>query len=63
MSVARLRLGPVMETMFPSQASLFGDRLSPRAAEIAAWVEEKKRGSLPVSRFAPSAAHRPEGGR
>jgi hypothetical protein len=63
MSVALLRVAPVRETMFPSRAPIFGDRLSPRAAEIAAWAEETKSGNLPVSRFALSAAHPPEGGR
>jgi len=63
MNVARLRLAPVRETMFPSRAPFFRDRLSPRAAEIAAWAEEDKRGNLPVSPFAPSPAHRPKSGR
>jgi len=58
MSVGRLRLDPVRETMFPSRAPFFRDRLNPRAAEIAAWAEENTRGNLPVSRFAPSTAHR-----
>ena len=42
--------------MFPSRAPFFRDRLSPRAAEIAAWAEEKKRGNLPVSPYAPSTS-------
>ena len=64
MSVARLGLAPVRETMFPPRAPFFRDRLNPRAAEIAAWAEEKKRGTLPVSPFAPSPpAHRPKVGR
>jgi hypothetical protein len=63
MSVARLRLAPVRETMFPSLVPFFRCRLSPRAAEIAAWAEESKRGNLPVSPYAPSTAHRPENGR
>jgi hypothetical protein len=63
MSVARLRLAPVRETMFPSRAPFFRDRLSPRAAEIAAWAEERQRGNLPVSPFAPSTTHRPKVGR
>jgi len=63
MSVARLRLAPVRETMFPSRAPFFRDRLSPRAAEIAAWAEENKRGNLTVSSFAPSPADRPKVGR
>src|SRR5439155_10294075 len=63
MSVARLRLAPVRETMFPSRAPFFSDRLSPRAAEIAACAEENKKGNLPVSPYAPPPAHRPESGR
>jgi len=58
MSVGRLRLDPVRETMFPSRAPFFRDRLNPRAAEIAAWAEENTRENLPVSPFAPSTAHR-----
>jgi hypothetical protein len=61
MSVARLRLAPVRETMFPSRAPFFRDRLSPRAAEIAAWAEENKRGNRTVSPEAPSLAHWAEG--
>ncbi len=57
MNVARLRLAPVRETMFPSRAPFFRDRLSPRAAEIAAWAEERKGGNLTVSPDAPSLAH------
>jgi hypothetical protein len=60
MSVARLRLAPVRETMFPSRAPFFRDRLNLRAAEIAAWPEEKEGGNLPVSPEAPSTAHRPQ---
>ncbi len=62
MIVARLRLAPVRETMFPSRAPFFRDRLSPRAAEIAAWAEEKKRGNLTVSPDAPSLDHGPKVG-
>lgn len=62
MTVARLRLAPVRETMFPSRAPFFRDRLSPRAAEIAAWAEEKERGNLPVSPYAPSTAYKPQVG-
>jgi hypothetical protein len=58
--VARLRLAPVRETMFPSRAPFFNDRLSPRAAGIAAWAEEKGGGNLPVSPIAPSLAGLPE---
>jgi hypothetical protein len=61
MSVARLQLAPVGETMFPPRAPFFMCCRSPRAAEIAAWAEENKRGNLPVSpEAAPSLAHRPE---
>jgi hypothetical protein len=63
MNVARLRLAPVRETVFPSRAPFFRDRLSARAAEIAACAEEKERGNLPVSPYAPSTVHRPETGR
>jgi hypothetical protein len=57
MSVARLRLAPVRETMFPSRAPFFSDRLGSRAAQIAAWAEENKRGNRTVSPDAPSLAH------
>jgi len=57
MSVARLRLAPVRETMFPSRAPFFRDRLGPRAAEIAAWAEENEGGNRTVSPYAPSLAH------
>ena len=64
MIVARLRLAPVEETMFPPRsAPFFRDRLSTRAAEIAARAEEKERGNLTVSPCAPSPAHRPKVGR
>jgi hypothetical protein len=64
MSVARLRLAPVGETMFPPRAPFFKDRLSARdVATAAARTEEKGRGNLPVSPYAPSPAHRPEDGR
>ena len=59
MIVARLRLAPVRETMFPSRAPFFRCRLNPRAAGIAAWVEEKVRGNLSVSPIAPSLDHGP----
>jgi hypothetical protein len=62
--VARLRLAPVRETTFPSKAPFFRDRLSARGVVTAAAnAEEKERGNLPVSSFAPSTAHRPEFGR
>ena len=57
MSVARLRLAPVWETMFPPRAPFLRNRLNPRAAEIAAWAEENKRGNRTVSPDAPSLAH------
>jgi hypothetical protein len=48
--------------MFPSRAPFFRGRLSPRAAEIAAWAEEKQWGNLPVPPESPLPAHGPEGG-
>ncbi len=33
--------------MFPSRAPFFTFRLNPRAAEIAAWAEEKEQGKPP----------------
>jgi hypothetical protein len=64
MSVARLRLALVRETMFPPRAPFFRSRLSARDfATAAARTEEKERGNLPVSPYAPSAAHRPKVGR
>ena len=62
MSVARLRLAPVRETMFPSRAPFFRDGLSLRAAEIAGWADENKRGNLTVSPDSPSLAHGPGAG-
>ena len=59
MTVAHLRLAPVRETMFPSRALFFRDRLGTRAAEIAACAEERVWGNLPVSPFAPSPDHGP----
>ena len=56
MTVARLRLAPVGETMFPLRDPFFRSRLNPRAAAIAAQAEEKVRGNLTVSPFAPSLA-------
>jgi hypothetical protein len=50
--------------MFPSRAPFFRDRLSARGvATAAARTEEKERGNLPVSPYAPSTAQRPENGR
>ena len=58
MSVARLRLAPVRETMFPPRAPFFRERHSARTmATAAASAEEKERGNLPVSPDAPSPAH------
>jgi hypothetical protein len=56
MSVARLRLAPVRETMFPSRAPFFSYRLGSRDAQIAALAEERERGNLSVSPDAPSFA-------
>jgi hypothetical protein len=47
----------VRETMFPSRAPFFRDRLSPRAAEIAAWAEETEGGNRTGSPDTPSLAH------
>jgi hypothetical protein len=60
MTVARLRLALVGETMFPLRDPFFTSRLSARAAEIAAGAEEAVRGNLPVSPNAPSPAHTAE---
>ena len=57
MTVAHLRFAPVRETMFPSRAPFFRDRLSPRAAEIAAGAEETEGGNCSVSPGTPSLAH------
>jgi hypothetical protein len=58
MNVARLRLTPVGETMFPPRAPFFKGRLSAHAVATAAVrAEEKERGNLPVSPYAPSPAH------
>ena len=46
--------------MFPLGDPFFRSRVSPRAATIAAWAEEKQRGNLPVSPFTLSPAHRLE---
>jgi hypothetical protein len=62
MSVPRLRLILVGETMFPPRTPFFAVRLGSRAAEIAAKAEESTRGNLPVPPEAPSPAHRLEGG-
>jgi len=62
MSVAYLRFAPVRETMFPSRAPFFRDRLSAHGVATAAvHAEEKEGGNLPVSPYAPSPTHRPEG--
>jgi hypothetical protein len=59
MSVTRVRLAPAGETIkFPPRAPFFKARLSSRAANRAACADEKERGNLPVSPFAPSTAHR-----
>ena len=43
--------------MFPSRTPFFKSRLGPRAAEIAAWAEDKEGGNLTVSPGAPSLVH------
>jgi hypothetical protein len=63
MSVDRLRLSPVGETMFPPRTPFFRDLHSLRAAEIAANAVESKRGNRLVSPGAPSPAHGLEGSR
>jgi len=63
MSVPRLRLAPVGETMFPPRAPFFRNRLRRGGDATAATTpEEKGRGNLPVSPYAPSTAHRPQAG-
>jgi hypothetical protein len=62
MTVARLRLAPAGETMFPPRAPFFRSRLSPGVGSCAACAEEKGQGNLPVSPFAPSPAQTPETG-
>jgi hypothetical protein len=63
MSVPRLRLAPVGETMFPLRAPFFRSRLKGGGeATAAATPKEKQGGNLPVSPYAPSPAHRPQGG-
>jgi hypothetical protein len=58
MSVTHLRFVPVGETMFPPRAPFFRYRLSAHGvATAAALAEEKERGNLPVSPYAPSPAH------
>jgi hypothetical protein len=54
--VARLRLAPVGETMFPPRAPFFRTRLGARGAQVAARAKENERGNLPVSPSAPSPA-------
>jgi hypothetical protein len=63
MSVPRLRLAPVGETMFPPRAPFFRCRLRGAGdATAASTPEEKQRGNLPVSPYAPSTAHWPQVG-
>jgi hypothetical protein len=63
MSVPRLRLAPVGETMFSPRAPFFRSRLKGAADATAATTpEENQRGNLPVSPYAPSPAHRPQVG-
>jgi len=63
MSVPRLRLAPVGETMFPPRAPFFRCRLRGGGDATAATTpEEKEWGNRPVSPYAPSTAHRPKDG-
>jgi hypothetical protein len=57
-TVARLPLAPVGETMFPPRAPFFKARLGAFGEQVGGCAEEKQRGNLPVSPFAPSPAHR-----
>ncbi len=59
MSVPRLRLAPVGETMFPPRAPFFRDRLDPRAAEIAAWAEDRDVACDVAEEVAPALPTRP----
>jgi hypothetical protein len=47
--VASFRLALARETMFPSRAPFFKDRLGARRAHVTAPPEEHERGNLPVS--------------
>jgi hypothetical protein len=58
MTVGRLQLPPVGETMF---TPFFKARLGTRSAQVAARAEEKERGNLPVSPGAPPPGHRARG--
>jgi hypothetical protein len=49
MSVARLRLAPLGETVFPPRAPFFRVRLGPCGEQVGGWAEEKEAGNLPVS--------------
>ncbi len=63
MSVPRLWLAPVGETMFPPRTPFFRYRLRGATGATAATTpEEKQRGNLPVSPYAASTAHTPHVG-
>ncbi len=63
MTVARLRLALVGETMFPPRAPFFRSGLRGGGDATAATTpEEKEGGNLPVSPYATSTAHRPQVG-
>jgi hypothetical protein len=63
MSVTCLWLASVGETTFPPRAPFFRSRLRDAGDATAATnPEEKERGNLPVSPYAPSPAHRPKVG-
>ena len=57
--VARLRLAPVGETMFPLRDPFFRLRLSPRAAEIAASAEDRDIACDVAEEAAPALPTRP----
>jgi hypothetical protein len=64
MTVARLWLAPVGETVFPPRARFFRSLLRAGGNATAPTTpEEKQRGNLPVSPYALSPAHRLEVGR
>jgi len=59
MSVARLRLAPARDTMFPSRAPSFQVALGGRRARVTAPAEDQSRGNLSVSPF-PALMGQPE---
>jgi hypothetical protein len=61
--IDRLRLALARETMFPSRAPLFRDRLGARRAHVTAPAEDHTRGNLPVSPHPFHIIVQPEAGR